>query len=768
MKKSFLLGIMVCLATVAFAQQKMEWYSYWGSNSNKIEPQRMVVDNAGNIYVAALFGGDDVAVESEKLESNSSSDKGDAVIVKMSPTKQVLWTYPIVESGNATVSDIAIDKKGNVVVLGAFTNSIRAGEKAMTVDDTNLGEAAIYVLKLTADGKALKAWQISALEATGGRLAIDSKNNIIITGILDGDATFIPGEAAEGDFQKSAQIFIAKYNAEGEHQWHLFSGAVDEIGASTFGNPSLAVDANDMIYVGSSLTGTTKLTTPNLTSTVSNAILVSLDATGKYRWAHMIDGAESDEAAAVAVSPIGQVALAVNHHSSDLHLDDLAEEFNNGYTLNATYAHTGIFAFDLAGEFKWFYDWGFCAKDGSGADAICHSMRCTDEGVWYVSGMQTGRYGGSRLPAEERTLPNGTNSGVETVDHQWLQHNTNGGWDCYLITLTRDGKLANAIRPGGTQYERGLDVALSPDKKSLYLLMHINVRNNIPYTCPDNIFDSFVDLYPIPDKEERNWASRKANYTLVNVFCPENDGSDKKYTADGTKGVFPSTMLVKYTMPEINPNKLPFFTVGETYKQKVSLAAPKGKAIIYPLAKYGDVTFANNIIGGTFENDNDRFVGFIAIDSIAVPGQMQYYEYDAATHRSLRSDPRNVRYMALTIEKAAEEEGDGEGEGGEQPGEEGGEGQGEGGGEEQPGEEKALDNVQALEASVYPTLCSDMLYINCAEAAYTVNIYTMSGVMIFSHDNVAGIQVGGHLAAGNYLVEVRAADKRSITTIIIQ
>jgi len=61
-----------------------------------------------------------------------------------------------------------------------------------------------------------------------------------------------------------------------------------------------------------------------------------------------------------------------------------------------------------------------------------------------------------------------------------------------------------------------------------------------------------------------------------------------------------------------------------------------------------------------------------------------------------------------------------------------------------------------------------MLFINCPAANYTVNIYTKDGRMIFSNDNVAGIQVGGHLASGMYIVEVTAAGKRSVTNIIVK
>ena len=643
MKKIFLLGMMVCLTLVANAQRSMDWYSYWGSNvaGSQIDPQRMVVDNDGNIYVAANYGGDKVAVESTTLVSNSAADKGDAVIVKMSAAKVVQWTYKVVNAGSASIADIALDSQGNIVAVGAFNNKINAVGGAMALDDSNMGEAAIYVLKLNAAGQALNAWQIPAVGAKASSVVIDKNDNIIVAGLLDGDATFIPGGEAEGDFNNTAQFFVAKYDANGNHIWHWLR---NDGSNAVYGKVYLAVDENNNIYAASSLTGTAVINGVTINATASNAFIIRSDVDGFIDWMHVIEGDEADEVGAIAVSPIGQVILAVNHHSGDLRIDDLDDVFNNGYAFDALYTHAAFFSFDLSGNFKWYYDWGY-SNGTSGSDAPCYSLRCTDEGVLYATGMMTGRYGGSRLPEEIRTLPAGKNSGVETIDNQWLQHNTNGGHDCYLLTLTRDGKLANTIRPGGPQYEDGMDVAISPDKKSLYLLMQINVRDKAPYTCPDNIFDSWTDI---------NSYGRLGNYTKLNVFCPENDGSATPYTT-AYKGVFASSLLVKYTMPEINPNELPHFTVNEAYSQEMSILNAQGAVSFTLLEKYADVEFENNTVQGTFANENARYIGILAVDSIALPGEITYYEYDDGNmeaghgnHYSIRSNPRNLRYFALT------------------------------------------------------------------------------------------------------------------------
>lgn len=643
MKKYFFLGIMLCLATLAFAQRSMDWYTYWGSNTagSQIEPQRMTVDNDGNIYIVALFGGNKVNVEGTTLLSGSAMDKGDAVIVKMSPSKSVLWTYTLVNTGRATAADIALDKNGNVFVLGTFTKSVKVGTTTMALDDSNFGEEAIYVIKLTSAGSAVKAWQISATGAKAGKIAVDSQDNVIITGLLDGDATFVTGGEAEGDFNNAAQLFVAKYDNNGNLLWHEFR---NDNGQAIYGLSSVAVDANDNIYIGSAYNGSTSFMGTSINTTTTSPLILAYAPDGTLRWFHHITGDRADAAADIAVSPIGQVALAVNFASRYMYIDGQGEAIHPEYADvegETSNKHTGIFSFGLDGNYKWNYYWGYgdvMTED----NANCNALRCSDEGVWYCTGMMTGRYGGKRLV--DNTLPGGRNSGVEAVDHQWLQHNTNGGKDCFLITLTRNGELANALRPGGIQYELGMDVALSPDKKSLYLLMHINVRNQPPYTCPDNLFDSYNDFY-------NNFPERKNRYTLLKVFCPENiDNTATPYTTK-YKSQFASSLLVKYAMPVPAPNYLPYFTVNEPYEQSLWIANPQGQVTMFPLGASGDVNFDGTNISGTFINDDNRYVGVLAVDSTALPGEITYYEYDKNTHASLRSNPRNLRYFALTTEE---------------------------------------------------------------------------------------------------------------------
>ena len=650
MKKIFV-GILVMLSCVVSAQRSMEWYSYWGSNEagSQIDPKAITVASTGDVYVAATFGGEKVNVESTTLVSKSAADNGDAVIIKLNANKQVQWTYTIVQQGKASVKDIVAMHNGNIAVIGSFNNKINAANGDMALNDENMGEEAIYALVLNPQGTAVAAWQIAAMGAQAGAISVDVQDNIILSGTLDGDATFTQGADPEGDFENQAQYFLAKYNSQGEHIWHKFIQTNNT--ASSFNNVMNTTDAQGNIYLSATLTGKLTFASNTYTTTTANAIIMKYSADGTEQWAHLLTGARNDKAAGVVVNEkTGAVALAINHYSEDLQVDLQGDTLNN-LTIkldgDPTQYHAMVVAFDKEnGAYQWFYDFGY-SNTVTGAGASINDFLCTDEGVWYMGGSMNGRFGDSTTKLYHTTQ----NFGVTSVDGQNFNHNTNGGGDAWMLTLTRDGKLANVIRTGATQTEATAGIALSPDKKSIYLLYQIQVRNKEKWTCPDNMFDSYMDLSGTLD----SIPSRKNLYTILPVFCPENDGTTETYS-EAYKNAFASSLLAKYAFPELNIDVLPAFTVGQPYSQSVVLKNPQGvKYFTMGLLIPEEFNYEENILMGTPTTDTPRDFGVLAVDSISLPGKISYYANDKQTH-PVRSNPRVLRYLTLSTENQTDTE----------------------------------------------------------------------------------------------------------------
>lgn len=714
MKKKFSFLLIASFTLILHTNaQVMEWYTYWGSNvaGNQIQPIRMVVDDAGAIYTAARFGGNSVQILDQTVSSQSGVDLGDAIIVKMTPDKVAVWSRKLVNSGEAAISDMVIDNEGNLVVTGTFKGTLQADENnSMTMEDPSGYVAlSIFVIRYDANGNMLKMWQLPAEEATVESVTVDGSGNIIISGTFGSEMSFDPANLTSfvGSTQHWNQMYVAKYSKDGALIWAKHQQAAD----ASFVNAFSKADAEGNVFVTGTFSGSTTLAGTNLATqtAINDLFLLKYTSSGVESWVRHIKGSRNDKAAGVEISPIGNVAVLSSYYSEDITIDQSTDTLQNGFATkegDANQTHIGVFAFDKNnGDYCWWYSFGQGSTVGGGG-AIASNIRVTNEGVWYIVGSMSSRFGDLYTHSN---FGGNARSGIRTVDGIWMQHNTNGGGDGLYFVLTRDGKLASVARPGGTQTEVITDIALSPNKNHVYMLLEVRARANVIYTCPDNMFDSFTDLYT-------NFPERKDMYTLLPAYCPE-DPVDNKYTS--TYVGFTSTILGKYKLPEIVPNQLPEFTVGIEYNQLLSIASPAGEQKFYQLAIPEELNFYNNTLTGTISKAENLCFGVIATDSTANPGPITYYAQDP-NQESIRGRSRNVRYMPLNAK-----------------------------------DESSVKNPLAANAAFYPTITSDVLNIQTSETNYVVNLYNQVGQLIGRYSNPISIDVK-NLPAGLYHAQLKS------------
>lgn len=711
MKTKFLLIITLSALSLGISAQKLNWYSYWGSSTagSQIQPVKMVVDKDGNIFTASLFGGSSVSVLDQTVPSLSSSDKGDAIITKMSGQKQQLWNRTMVGSGTATVSQIVVDGNNNLIATGIFTGTLQpdATHSMKLQDPTGYAVIAAYVVRYDSNGGVLNMWQLPSEGMTVGGVSVDPDNNIIISGTFGSEMSFNPGNlnSLVGSVDHYNQFYVAKYTPQGTLLWVNYT----QDAAATYSNAFVKADKDGSIYVGGTFTGTTTFANTQLATAtgVNNIIFVKYNSDGSAAWAKRIGGTRSDLAVAVETSDFGDVAVCGNYYSEDITVTGTTDVLQNGFakTGDPTQYHMGVFTFNKAsGAYRWWYSYGQ-GSTVNGGGGIASYLHCTSEGVWYLGGQTSSRFGD--LYTYDNFLAN-SNSGVKLVDGTWVQHNTNGGGDAIYLVLNREGKLCSIARPGGTQTETLTDVALSPDKKSVYFLYSMVVRDAVVYTCVNNLWDSYTDIV---------LNGRQSAYNLIQVYCPETPSATNAYTA-AFKGIFNSTLIAKYDLPAVNPEELPVFTKGDTYSQAFSLTSPQGTSKFYQLSVPEELNFTQNTLTGIINTNDTRYFGVIATDSTANPGTITYYTQDP-NHISIRGNSRNVRYMTL---KAKDNTG--------------------------------VNEVNSVNALFYPTVCSDFLNLKTNETNYSVKIYNQVGMLINNYRNQV-IFSTKNLSAGIYYVRLQ-------------
>ena len=122
--------------------------------------------------------------------------------MKLTPSGKKIWTKTIGTLEEDFGTSISLDSKNNIYVTGHTHGSFPKSQ--------NKGEKDVFLLKLDSFGKKLWVKQFGTpFDDYGNGLAIDSSDNVSITGFTFGD---LDGNKNKGD----ADIFFVKFNSSGE------------------------------------------------------------------------------------------------------------------------------------------------------------------------------------------------------------------------------------------------------------------------------------------------------------------------------------------------------------------------------------------------------------------------------------------------------------------------------------------------------------------------------------------------------------------------
>jgi hypothetical protein len=201
-----------------------------------------------------------------------SAGQGDLFLTKLDASGAPTWAKRFGSAADETYCRVATDAKGQILLAGPLSGSLTFGGTTLT----SVGASDLFVAQLDTDGNTL--WAKRFGDAKGGivaGVAADSNGNVIIAGHMMGSIAF--GGAALPNAGAS-DIFIAKLN----------SGDGSEIWSKSFGSASadylggLAVDGADGVLIGSWHGAPVDFGTG---STPAGVGIVKLDSSGITQWA---------------------------------------------------------------------------------------------------------------------------------------------------------------------------------------------------------------------------------------------------------------------------------------------------------------------------------------------------------------------------------------------------------------------------------------------------------------------------------------------------
>ncbi len=244
----------------------------WAFGAGDDAAQRVndiAMDAAGNTYVVGYFGGTLASFgDPPFLESTSAHD---VFVAKLSPSGEVIWRRGFGGSGWASLSALAIDGNGDLIIGGAFAGSFVLDGFSFA---PNPSEDA-FVARLDAgDGDVLDAVRIGGAQRKFVLdLVVDAESpvpSIVAVGVFD-DCTF-GGSTTPCPASSYDDLFIARLDQD------LVVRRNTSFGSSGYQQArGVALDAGRRLIVAGNFEGTLAFGAPaaTLTSTTSGDAFVA-------------------------------------------------------------------------------------------------------------------------------------------------------------------------------------------------------------------------------------------------------------------------------------------------------------------------------------------------------------------------------------------------------------------------------------------------------------------------------------------------------------
>jgi uncharacterized delta-60 repeat protein len=246
--------------------------------------KEVATDTDGNIYVLGSTGGD-------LGDGVTNTGESDIVIMKYNSDGIKQWIRQIGTSEEDWASGLAIDSANNIYICGQTWGSFEGY--------TNTGSYDFFIVKYNAAGQ--KQWLKQAgTDASDGALDITINNtSLYVVGTTEGEMDGCPNT---GDMD----LFIVKYNTDGERQW------TRQFGTELYDDASCVVtDINGNIYIGGSTVGDLD-GNHNANPGTIDILVIKYNADGERQWTRELGTTNLDGAYDIAIDTDGYIYVVGN------------------------------------------------------------------------------------------------------------------------------------------------------------------------------------------------------------------------------------------------------------------------------------------------------------------------------------------------------------------------------------------------------------------------------------------------------------------------
>ncbi len=365
------------------------------------EATGIVVDNAGNLYVA---GSTDGVTGDGKKDALSNHD---VWLVKYDSAGNRQWTRSLGQQANASKNQLGYDVSKGGMSIDPNGNIYLTGYTFSNLDGSNAGSADAFVSKYAPNGDLVWTRQLGTNtwdEASG--VVADKDGNVYVTGHTKGQ---LPSQPQAGN----KDVWVAKYDGNGNQQW------VKQFGTETADESlGIAVDeVNNRVYLTGKTNGWLGETYPGvyhdwvgddharrkagggdrsgLGGTYAgegDAWLAAVDTEGNVQWKRLLGTNAADSASSIKVDGIGNIFVS-GRSAGKIGSKQLRSSDTTG-TVHLGGEDMFVAKYDPAGALLWKQQFGTTADEGANAMALSGSSV-------YLAGVTTGAFGAASGGGED-------------------------------------------------------------------------------------------------------------------------------------------------------------------------------------------------------------------------------------------------------------------------------------------------------------------------------------------------------------------------------
>ncbi len=251
-----------------------KWSQSFDASCDEVNPT-VAVDRTGNAILAGCFSGSASFRGTTNfgitLMTKSPSAYA-AFVAKFDSDGVPQWAQPY--DDDTTVSGVAADACGNVVVTGAFLDQISFGGSASTLSASKTGLPSSYAFLAKLDPSGMGMWSESFTGSYGaltpGSLAVDAFGRPTFTAsVNEGNADF--GGGTITSVSNGNSVAVASFTADGAYRWEVVGGPPSSSQSYGAPSPGVAAGPSSLVLAGDFGTAADTLVLGTLTLTAKSS-----------------------------------------------------------------------------------------------------------------------------------------------------------------------------------------------------------------------------------------------------------------------------------------------------------------------------------------------------------------------------------------------------------------------------------------------------------------------------------------------------------------